>query len=52
MAERLATLLATQEAEPDLRLDWKRWLFSVTLRQGARSQALQLRLKNGLNFLQ
>jgi hypothetical protein len=25
-------------------LEWKRWLFSVTLRQGARSQALQLRL--------
>jgi hypothetical protein len=24
----------------------EKWLFSVTLRQGARSQALQLRLKN------
>jgi hypothetical protein len=31
-------------SQQDLRLEWKRWLFSVTLRQGARSQALQLRL--------
>jgi hypothetical protein len=30
----------------------EKWLFSETLRQGARSQALQLRLKNGLNNLQ
>jgi hypothetical protein len=40
MSERLTTLLATQVARvqfpvpPDLRLEWKRWLFSVTLRQG------------------
>jgi hypothetical protein len=26
-----------------IRLEWIMWLFSVTLRQGARSQALQLR---------
>jgi hypothetical protein len=31
-------------SRPDLHLEWKRWLFSVSLRQGARSQALQLRL--------
>jgi hypothetical protein len=46
----LVPLLAMQVAlvrfpyRPDLRLVWKRWLFSVTLRPGARSQALQLRL--------
>jgi hypothetical protein len=28
-------------SRPDLCLEWKRWLFSVTLRQGARYQALQ-----------
>jgi hypothetical protein len=28
-------------SRPDLRLEWKRWLFFVTLGQGARSQALQ-----------
>jgi hypothetical protein len=31
-------------SRPDLRLEWKRWLFSVTLRQGARFKVLQLRL--------
>jgi hypothetical protein len=30
---------------PDLRLEWKRGLFSVTLSQGARYQALQLKLQ-------
>jgi hypothetical protein len=30
----------------------EKWLFSVTLRQGARSQALQLRLYNGFKNLQ
>jgi hypothetical protein len=30
----------------------EKWLFYITLRQGARSQALQLRLKTGLNNLQ
>jgi hypothetical protein len=39
-------------SRPDLRLEWKRWLFSVTLRQGARSQALQLRLYNGFAVAQ
>jgi hypothetical protein len=40
MAERLVTLLATQwsgfdsRSRPDLRLEWKRWLFSVTLLEG------------------
>jgi hypothetical protein len=31
-------------SQPDPRLERKRWLFFVTLRQGARSQALQFRL--------
>jgi hypothetical protein len=51
MAERLVPLLASRwpqfdfRSRPDLRLEWKKWLFYVTLRrQGARSQALQLRL--------
>jgi hypothetical protein len=33
-------------SHPDLRLEWKRWLFSVTLHQGARSQGLQLRFNH------
>jgi hypothetical protein len=49
MAERLATLRAMQVAwvrflvlaRPTLSVE--KWLFSVTLRQGACSQALQLR---------
>jgi hypothetical protein len=35
----------------DLSFEWKRWLFSVTLRQVIRSQALQLILQNGLKKL-
>jgi hypothetical protein len=51
MAERLATLPAQQVDKigsipvpyrPTFSVE--KWLFSVTLRQGARSQALQLRL--------
>jgi hypothetical protein len=48
MAERLATLPARARvqflvpARPTFSVE--KWLFSVTLRQGARSQALQLRL--------
>jgi hypothetical protein len=50
MAERLVTLPAKQvawvqfpvPARPAFSVE--KWLFSVTLRQGARSQALQLRL--------
>jgi hypothetical protein len=50
MAERLATLPAMQvirvrflvPVRPTFSVE--KWLFSVTLRQGARSQALQLRL--------
>jgi hypothetical protein len=38
-------------SRPDLRLEWKRWLFSVTLRQGARSQGLQLRFQNDFKKL-
>jgi hypothetical protein len=57
MAERLETLPAMQvarvrfpvTARPTFSVE--KWLFSVTLRQGARSLALQLRLKNGLIFL-
>jgi hypothetical protein len=50
MAERLATLPAMQVAWVRLLVPARpmfsveKWLFSVTLRQGARSQALQLRL--------
>jgi hypothetical protein len=50
MAERLVPLLATKVARVQFpilarpTLEWKRWFFSVTLRQGAHSQALQLRL--------
>jgi hypothetical protein len=54
MAERLVTLPAKQvawvwfpvPAWPTFSVEM--WLFSVTLRQGARSRALQLRLQNGL----
>jgi hypothetical protein len=50
MAERIEPLLATQvarvrfpvPARPTFSVE--KWLFSVTLRQGARSQALKLRL--------
>jgi hypothetical protein len=58
MAERLVTLPGKQvtwvlfpvPARPTFSVE--KWLFSVTLRQGARSQALQLRLQNGLKNLQ
>jgi hypothetical protein len=54
MAERLATLPAKQvawvrfpvPARPTFSVE--KWLYSVTLRQGVRSRALQLRLLNGL----
>jgi hypothetical protein len=48
----LQRCLPRRWARPDLRFEWKRWLFSVTLRKGARSQALQLGLYNGLKFMQ
>jgi hypothetical protein len=50
MAERLVPLMPHRwhgfdsRSRPDLHLEWKRWCFSVTLRQRARSQTLQLRL--------
>jgi hypothetical protein len=53
MAERLATLLATQVARVQfpvparLKFRVEKVALSVTLSQGARSQALQLRLLNG-----
>jgi hypothetical protein len=58
MAECLARLPATQVARvqfpvPDRpTFSVEKWLFSVTLRQEARSQALQLRFYNGLKNLQ
>jgi hypothetical protein len=55
MAERLATLPSTQArfpvpARPTFSVE--KCLFSLTLRQGARSQALQLRFLDGLKKLQ
>jgi hypothetical protein len=58
MSERLVSLPAKQvawvrfpvPARPTFCVE--KWLFSVTLRQGARSQALQLRLYNVLKNLQ
>jgi hypothetical protein len=50
MAERLVTLPAKQVAQVRFsvlarpKFSVEKWLFSVTLHQGARSRALQLRL--------
>jgi hypothetical protein len=58
MAERLATLPAKQVAwvrflvPSRLTFSVEQCLLSVTLRQWARSRALQLRLYNGLKKLQ
>jgi hypothetical protein len=58
MAERLETLPAMQVARVRFPVPARpmfsveKWLYYVTLRRGVRSQALQLRLLNGVKTLQ